>query len=58
MTTYCLTKREREIMQEYLTTGKRLQDFRVLTHRTKKLDMQQIEQDMELIKQFLAKIDK
>lgn len=52
-----LSNKEREIMQEYLTTGKKLNDFRVILHRAKKIDLKVVDGDAELIKQFLAKVE-
>lgn len=44
-------------MQEYLTTGKKLDDFRVILHRAKKINLEVVETDAELIRQFLAKVE-
>jgi len=52
-----LSTKEREIMQEYLTTGKKLDDFRVILHRAKKINLEVVETDAELIRQFLAKVE-
>ena len=51
-----LSNKEREIMQEYLTTGKKLNDFRVILYRAKKIDLKVVDSDAELIRQFLAKV--
>lgn len=52
-----LTSQERELMQEYLTTGKRLDGFRVILHRAKKVDLTVVCGDAELIKHFLEKAE-
>jgi hypothetical protein len=57
MVKYTLTDKEREIIKEYLNTGKKLQDFRVIAHRAKKLNLDTAKNDLELIKLFLNKIN-
>jgi hypothetical protein len=42
-------------MSEYLESGKKLEGFRVLLCRAKKATPQPIADDLELIRQFLAK---
>jgi len=54
MREYILTRQEQTIINKYLQTGEKLEGFSVLVHRCKKIDM--ITADLELIKQFLAKI--
>jgi len=53
MREYILTQQEKEIIQEYLASGKKLDGFRTLLCRTR--NMKRINSDIELIKQFLAK---
>jgi len=48
-----LTDKEREIINNYLETGTKLNNFSVLIHRCK--NMQPLQEDMKLIEQFLAK---
>ena len=56
MRDYILTPVERKIIKEYLETGKKLEGFKVLLHRARKQKTQQIADDEELLKQFLAKV--
>ncbi len=55
MRDYILTPGERQIIQEYVTNGKKLEGFYVLLCRVRKHEPDQIISDEELIKQFLAK---
>ena len=57
MVKYNLTDVERTIIREYLTTGKKLQDFRVIVYKAKRINLETVQEDIELIKQFLSKID-
>ena len=57
MVKYNLTDVERTIIREYLTTGKKLQDFRVIVYKAKRINLETAQEDIELIKQFLSKID-
>jgi hypothetical protein len=52
-----LTNQERELMQEYLASGKKLEGFRVIVHRAKKLDLKIVESDAGLIQKFLDKAE-
>jgi uncharacterized protein YlaI len=56
MRTHILTDQEREIINEYLKTGKRLENFRVLLYRCQKAK-ETLAQDTALIKQFLEKAE-
>jgi hypothetical protein len=53
MRQYILTVTEKQIITKFLETGDKLEGFRVLLHRCKRL--QTINQDLELVKQFLKK---
>lgn len=55
MRTYLLTEQEERIIRHYLETGQKLEGFKVLLHRVR--HMEKIKKDLELIEQFLAKID-
>jgi hypothetical protein len=54
MREYILTQQEKQIIKKYLETGEKLEGFRMLLSRIR--NMQAIEADLELIKQFLAKV--
>lgn len=56
MRDYILTDIERTIIKEYMATGKKLENFKVLAYRLRNQNTAQISEDLELIKQFLAKI--
>lgn len=56
MRSYILTKKEKQIIAKYLKTGERLEGFAVLLHRCR--NMQPINEDLQLIKRFLAKTGK
>jgi hypothetical protein len=56
--TYILTQQEKAIIKEYLETGKKLEDFRVVVFRCRNLDQKTINKDVELIQKFLAKLSK
>jgi len=53
MRQYILTDLEKQVITKFLETGDKLEGFRVLLHRCKRL--QTINEDMELIKRFLKK---
>ena len=55
MREYILTDQEKQIIQKYLETGEKLEGFRKLLSRTR--HMQTVNSDLELIKQFLAKVE-
>jgi hypothetical protein len=44
-------------MQEYLTTGKKLDGFRVILHRAKKIDLKVVCSDAELVQKFIDKAE-
>jgi hypothetical protein len=56
MRTYILTKREKEIGLEFLDTGKKLEGFYLLHHHILER-LKDLEEDMDLIKKILAKIE-
>ena len=53
---YILTNKERIIVDTYLKTGDKLDGFRLIKSRLVNLDLSQVEEDKQLIKQFLSKI--
>ena len=55
MREYLLTELEKTVIKEYLETGKKLEGFRVILHRVR--NMQPVNVDLELIKQFLSKVE-
>ena len=50
-----LTDKERQIINRYIENGEKLENFSVLVHRVR--NMQVVTADLELIKQFLAKVE-
>jgi hypothetical protein len=57
MRDYILTDNDRKIIKEYLESEKKLEGFKVLLFRARKHKPQQVIEDEELIKQFLAKVE-
>ena len=57
MRQYILSPQEKEVIQEYLATGKKLEGFKVILHRAKNIDAQTVNNDLELIKKFLSKVE-
>ena len=57
MRQYILSHQEKEIIKEYLATGKKLDGFKVIVHRAKNVKTQAVNSDLDLIKQFLARIE-
>ena len=55
MREYILTELEKQIIKKYLDTGEKLEGFRMLVSRVR--NMQTVTTDLELIKQFLAKVN-
>ena len=55
MREYILTEQEKQIIRKYLETGEKLEGFRMLLSRIR--NMQAVSADLELIKQFLAKVE-
>jgi hypothetical protein len=54
MRKYLLTEQERAIINKYLKTGEKLENFKVLLHRCR--HMKTINEDLELIKKFLERV--
>jgi hypothetical protein len=54
--TYILTEREKAISLEFLETGKKLEGFYLLHHHALER-IEALEDDLNLIKEVLAKID-
>jgi len=54
MREYILTANEKEIIKRYIENGERLEGFAMLQTRCKSIEA--VSADLELIKQFLAKI--
>jgi hypothetical protein len=57
MRQYILSPQEREVIKEYLATGKKLDGFKVILHRAKNMKTEAVNADLDLIKQFLAKVE-
>jgi hypothetical protein len=55
MREYLLTQKEKQIIKHYLENGEKLEGFRMLLSRCKKTEA--INKDLELVKQFLAKVE-
>lgn len=57
MRQYLLSPQEREIINEYLATGKKLDGFKVILHRARNINTKAVKSDLELIEKFLAKAE-
>jgi hypothetical protein len=57
MRQYILSPQEREVIKEYLESGKKLDGFKVILHRAKNINTQAVNSDLELIQQFLSKVE-
>jgi hypothetical protein len=57
MRDYILTPNERDIIKEYLDTGKKLDGFKLILSRARKHNYKEVSSDEELIKRFIAKAD-
>ena len=55
MREYILTEQEKQVIKEYLDTGKKLEGFRTILCRVR--SMETVNSDLDLIKQFLAKVE-
>jgi hypothetical protein len=58
MRDYILTPGEKQIIEEYLKTGRKLEGFYVLVHRAKKFKPKETETELALISKFLEKAEK
>jgi len=56
MRSYIITRREREIIKAFLERGERLEGYRMLVSRVRKLDLKDVDQQVQMIKAFLEKI--
>ncbi len=52
---YVLTEQEKAIIKNYLETGEKQEGFKMLLSRCKSIET--INADLELIKQFLSKVE-
>jgi hypothetical protein len=50
-----LTDKERHIIETYLKTGEKLENFKVLLHRCRNLDKTEVDEDLKLVKELLKK---
>lgn len=57
MRQYILSPQEKEVIQEYLSTGKKLEGFKVILYRARNIDEKAVNSDIELIKKFLDKVE-
>ena len=57
MRSYIITEIERKVIQRYLERGNHLEGYRMLLHRAKKLDLEDLKKQIELIEQFLRKAE-
>jgi predicted homoserine dehydrogenase-like protein len=55
MRQYVLSEQEKQVIKEYMETGKKLEGFNVVLHRARHLE--KVNVDLELIKLFLAKVE-
>ena len=57
MRSYILTESERKIIERFMQNENRLEGFRVLLHRVKRLDIADLKAQIALIEAFLAKAE-
>ena len=57
MKAHVLTPKQKEIMNEFITTGKKLEGFYVVVHRVKK-NLPIVEEEINLIREFKQALDK
>lgn len=55
MRQYILSSQEKQIINEFMQSGKKLDGFKVVLHRARNL--QTVTKDLEIIKQFLTKVE-
>ena len=55
MREYVLTEQEKQIIKRFLENGEKLEGFRMLLKRCRNIES--VNADLELIKQFLAKVE-
>jgi hypothetical protein len=55
MREYILTDREKAIIEKYLTTGEKLEGYRVLRHLCQRIQQTKIQEELKLIEKFLNK---
>ena len=58
MRNYLITELEKRIIKAYLERGEKLEGFRKLKQRAKKLDLKELKEQINLIERFLEKIEK
>jgi len=58
MRSYIITQREREIIKAFLERGERLEGYRMLVSRVRRLDLKDVDQQVQMIKTFLEKIER
>jgi len=57
MRNYIITQQERKIIKAFLERGEKLEGFRMLASRLRKLDLSDVRGQIELIESFLIKIE-
>jgi len=54
---YIITELEKRIIKRFLETGNHLEGFRVLVHRAKKIDIEELREQIALLEKFLQKLE-
>ena len=54
---YIITETEQKIIKAFLERNEKLEGFRVLVHRLRKLDLKSVETQIDMIQKFLQKIN-
>ena len=57
MRNYIITELEKRIIKAYLERGEKLEGFRKLKQRAKALNLKELKEQINLIEQFLEKIE-
>jgi len=56
MRSYIITEREKDIIKAFLERGERLEGYRMLVSRVRRLDLKDVDKQVQMIKAFLEKI--
>ena len=51
-----ITRHEEEVIKEYLQNGKKLEGFRLVKFKAKRISVERLEQQLALLKRFLKAV--
>jgi hypothetical protein len=54
---HLITEREKQIIMAFLERGERLEGFRTLLYRARRLNLEEIDRQVEMVKVFLKKVN-